>query len=224
MKNLRLLFVPCLLCSLFMLVSATKEESRETEKIHSAVNVLKDFGKMKERIPHELIENYQGIIVVPGLFNAGFAVGGKFGRGIAMVKLDNGKWSDPVFVNLSGGSFGFQFGIRSVDLVLVFRHKGILEKVEHGDFKIGGDVSATAGPIGKSSTTVTDYNQQTEVYSYSRGKGLFAGISITGSDLSVNKRANTEYYGPDKNSQDIFETSKSNTEAVKVLKETLRSL
>ncbi|HWZ04943.1 MAG TPA: lipid-binding SYLF domain-containing protein [Mucilaginibacter sp.] len=224
MKRLRLLMLPFLLCTLFILVSATKEESKETEKIHNAVNVLKDFGKMKERIPHELIENYQGIIVIPRLFNAGFAIGGKFGKGIAMVKLDNGKWSDPVFVNLTGGSFGFQFGVRSVDVVLVFRHKGVLEKVEHGDFKIGGDVSATAGPVGTNSTTVTDYNRQTEVYSYSRGRGLFAGISISGSDLSVNKKANTEYYGPDKSSEDIFETSKSNTEAVKILKETLRGL
>lgn len=224
MKNLRLLMLPFSLCTLFILVSATKEESKETEKIHNSVNVLKDFGKMKERIPHELIENYQGIIIIPRLFNAGFAVGGKFGKGIAMVKLNNGKWSNPVFVNLNGGSFGFQFGIRSVDLVLVFRHRDVLEKVERGDFKIGGDISATAGPVGTNSTTVTDYNQQSEVYSYSRGRGLFAGISISGSDLSVNKKANTEYYGPGKDSEDIFETSKSNTEAVKMLKETLRSL
>jgi len=216
--------LPFLLCTLFILVSATTEESKETEKIHKAVSVLKDFGKMKEKIPHELLENYQGIIIIPRLFNAGFAIGGKFGKGIAMVKLDNGKWSDPVFVNLTGGSFGFQFGIRSVDLILIFRHKGMLTKVKNGDFKIGGDVSATAGPLGKNSTAVTDYDLQTEVYSYSRGRGLFAGISINGSDLSINKKANAEYYGPDMSSHDIFETSKSNTEAVRILKETLRGI
>jgi lipid-binding SYLF domain-containing protein len=224
MKKLKFLMLPMLLSILFVLVSATTDESKETEKVHRAVNVLKEFGKMKERFPHNLLESYEGIVVIPRLFNAGFAVGGKYGKGLAMVKMDDGKWSDPVFITLAGGSFGFQFGIQSVDMVLIFRHKGMLTKVKNGDFTIGGDVSAAAGPVGRSSTASTDYKLEAEVYSYSRSRGLFAGVSIHGSNLGIDKKANASYYGNEMNSKDIFETSKSNTDAVKLLKETLKGL
>ncbi len=109
-------------------------------------------------------------------------------------------------------------------MVLVFRHKGVLTKVKNGDFTIGGDISAAAGPLGRSSTASTDYKLEAEVYSYSRSRGLFAGISIHGSNLSIDKTANANFYGNDMSSQDIFETGKSDHEAVHMLKETLGSL
>jgi lipid-binding SYLF domain-containing protein len=224
MKTLKFLMLPFLLTTFFMLTSAMTDGSKEAERIHSATNVLKDFGKMKESIPHDLMDECKGIIIVPDLINAGFVVGGKRGRGVAMVKLDDGTWSDPVFVTLTGGSFGFQIGVQSVDLILVFRHKGVLTKVKNGDFTIGGDISAAAGPVGRSTTASTDYKLEAEVYSYSRSRGLFAGISINGSDLAIDKSANAEYYGKDLSSQDLFETAKSNTDAVRMLKENLASL
>ncbi len=224
MKKLKFLVFPILLSFLFVLVSAKTDGSKETERIHKASNVLRDFGKMKESIPHQLLEDYNGIVIIPGLLNAGFIAGGKRGRGIAMVKLDNGKWSDPVFITLTGGSFGFQIGVQSVDLVLVFRHKGVLTKVKNGDFTIGGDVSAAAGPYGRNSTASTDYKLEAEVYSYSHSRGLFAGVSINGSNLGIDKDANASYYGSAMNSQDIFASSASNTEAVKILKESLEAL
>ena len=224
MKTLKFVMLPVLLSIFFVLVSATTDGSKETEKIHSAINVLKDFTQMKESIPHDLISQYKGIVIIPSLLNAGFGVGGKRGRGIAMVKLDDGKWSDPVFVTLTGGSIGFQIGVQSVDLVLVFRHKGVLTKVKNGDFTIGGDASAAAGPVGRSTSANTDYKLEAEVYSYSRSRGLFAGISINGSNLGIDKKANANYYGSDISSHDIFETATSKTEAVTMLKETLASL
>jgi lipid-binding SYLF domain-containing protein len=224
MKTLKILMLPFLLTACFMLTSATTDGSKETEKLHSAANVLKEFGKMKESIPHELIEQYQGIVIIPNMLNAGLGIGGKRGKGIAMVKLENGQWSDPVFITLTGGSLGLQIGVQSVDLVLVFRHKGVLTKVKNGDFTIGGDISAAAGPVGRSTTASTDYKLQAEVYSYSRSRGLFAGITINGSDLSIDKKANAAYYGNDLTSQQLFETAKSNKEAVKLVKETLASL
>ncbi len=224
MKTPKFIMLSILISFCIVLVSATIDGSKETEKIHSAVNVLKDFGKMKESIPHDLIAQYQGIVIVPKLLNAGFGIGGKRGRGIALVKLDEGKWSDPVFVTLTGGSVGLQIGIQSVDLVLVFRHKGVLTKVKNSDFTIGGDVSAAAGPVGRSSSANTDYKLEAEVYSYSRSRGLFAGISINGSNLAIDKKANANYYGDDMSAHDIFETSKSNTDAVKLLKTTLAGM
>lgn len=224
MKKLRVIMLPVLLSVLFVLVSAKSDESKETERIHNATNVLKDFKKMKESIPHDLIAQYEGIVIIPKLINAGLGIGGKRGRGVAIVKLGDGRWSDPVFVTLTGGSIGFQIGVQSVDLVLVFRHKGALTKVKNGDFTIGGDVSAAAGPVGRSSSANTDYKLEAEVYSYSRSRGLFAGISVNGSNLGIDKSANKTYYGSEISSQDIFESGKSTTDAVRDLKEALAAM
>ena len=210
----------------YTLASATPiSGDKETEKIHSAVNVLKEFGKMEESIPHDLIAQYQGIVIIPNLINAGLGIGGKRGRGVAIVKLDDGTWSDPVFITFTGGSIGPQIGVQSIDLVLVFKHKGVLAKVKDGDFTIGGDVSAMLQcPFGRTSSANTDYKLQAEVYSYSRSRGLFAGISINGSNLGIDKSANANFYGSDISSQDIFGMSKSNAESLNLLKATLKSL
>lgn len=224
MKTIKFLLLPALVSFLFITTSATTDNSRETERIHKSINVLKDFTGMQESIPHDLIKECRGIVIVPDLINAGFVAGGKRGRGIAMVKLDDGSWSDPVFITLTGGSFGLQIGVQSVDLVLVFRHKGVLTKVQNGDFTIGGDASAAAGPVGRSTSANTDYKLEAEVYSYSRSRGLFAGISINGSNLGIDKKANAEYYGSAISSEDIFSMAKSNTDAVHELKETLKAM
>ncbi|MCC8423790.1 lipid-binding SYLF domain-containing protein [Mucilaginibacter sp. UR6-11] len=223
MKTLKLFLMPVLLSAFIVLASATGA-GKETERIHSATNVLKAFGKMKESIPHQLIADYQGIVIIPGLINAGFGIGGKRGKGVAMVKLADGKWSDPVFITLTGGSLGLQIGVQSVDMVLVFRHKGVLAKVKNGDFTIGGDISAAAGPVGRSSTASTDYKLEAEVYSYSRSRGLFAGVSIHGSNLAIDKSANAAFYKNNLTSSEIFETAKSNDPAVINLKTTLGAL
>src|SRR5258708_6669328 len=224
MKTIKFLLIPALLSVLFVMASATRDASKETERIHKSINVLKDFDQMKESIPHDLIQDCEGIVIVPDLLNAGLVVGGKRGRGIAMVKLEDGRWSDPVFVTLTGGSFGFQIGVQSVDLVLIFRHKGVLTKVKNGDFTIGGDASAAAGPVGRSTTASTDYKLEAEVYSYSRSRGLVAGITINGSDLAIDKKANADYYGGDMTSQQLFESSTNGNDAVKLVKETLAAL
>src|SRR6201996_5829524 len=223
MKKLKFLMLPVLLSTFLVMLSAT-DASKETERIHNSTNVLKAFGKMKETIPHDLISDCQGVVIIPNLLNAGFVAGAKRGKGVAMVKLPDGKWSDPVFITLTGGSFGLQIGVQSVDMVLVFRHKGVLAKVKNGDFTIGGDISAAAGPVGRSSTASTDYKLQAEVYSYSRSRGLFAGITIHGSNLAIDKTANAAFYGDGTTSHEIFETGKSGDEAVQNLKATLGAL
>jgi lipid-binding SYLF domain-containing protein len=225
MKKIKFFALPLLMSLVIVFTSATPlKGDKQTERIHSAANVLKDFGGMKEGIPHDLISKYEGVVIIPKTINAGLVVGGKRGKGIALVKLPDGKWSDPVFVTITGGSVGPQIGVQSVDLILVFKHKGVLAKVKNGDFTIGGDISATAGPVGRSSSANTDYKLEAEVYSYSRSRGLFVGISINGSSLAIDKDANHEYYGQGMSAEDIFETAKSNTPAVKVLKKTLASL
>jgi len=224
MKTLRLLKIPVILGLFFVLISATTDGSKETERVHSASNVLLDFGKLHETIPHNLISECEGVVIIPKLINAGLIVGGKRGRGVAMVKMDDGKWSDPVFVTMTGGSVGAQIGVQSVDLVLVFRHKGVLAKVKNGDFTVGGDASAAAGPVGRSTSANTDYKLDAEIYSYSRSRGLFAGVSINGSNLAIDKTANANFYGDDLTSKEIFNSAKSDKESVKTLKASLTSL
>jgi len=223
MKTYKFLRLPLIAC-LFLLITSATIGDKETERIHNAANVLKDFSSMKEKIPHDLIAKYEGIVIIPKLINAGIGIGGKRGRGVALVKLADGSWSNPVFITMTGGSVGPQIGVQSVDLVMVFKHKGVLTKVENGDFTIGGDASAAAGPVGRTTSANTDYKLEAEVYSYSRSRGLFAGVSINGANLAIDKSANQSYYGNDVTSQDIFAEPKSNTEAVTLLKNTLAGL
>ena len=138
-----LLFLWCLF------FTSVKSQEKQEDKINAATSVLKDFGKMKESIPGELLKVTEGIIVVPKLINAGFVVAGKRGKGVAMVKLDDGTWSNPVFVTITGGSVGFQAGVQAVDLVLIFKSQETLEEIGKGSFTLGGDISVTAGPVGR---------------------------------------------------------------------------
>lgn len=222
MKNLKFGILPVLLSLLFVLTSAT-EAGKEKERIGNATNVLHAFAKMKESIPSQLIQQAEGIIIIPKLLNAGFGIGGKRGRGVAMIKTTAG-WSNPVFVTFTGGSVGLQIGVQAVDLVLVFKHKSVLDKVQNGDFTIGGDASAAAGPVGRSTTASTDYKLDAEIYSYSRSKGLFAGISINGSNISIDKSANANFYGSGTSSRKIFTNSESTSAEVTALKQALSAM
>jgi len=222
LKNVRL---SLLLLTFFLIFNAAKSQEKESEKLQAASNVLNNFVGMKEKIPQKLLEITQGIIVIPKLINAGFVVGGKRGRGIAVVKREDGTWSDPVFITLTGGSIGFQVGVQSIDLVLVFKNRETLEKIGKGSFTLGGDASVTAGPVGRNSSASTDYKLEAEVYSYSRSKGLFAGISLSGSALDVDSKANANFYGKETDAATIFSDSTLEApQAAENLKTTLKNL
>jgi lipid-binding SYLF domain-containing protein len=200
-----------LLITMCLLFITTKAQDKQEEKIDASTKVLKDFSEMKENIPAELLKITEGIIIVPKLINAGFVLAGKRGKGIAMVKLEDGSWSNPVFVTITGGSVGFQAGIQAVDLVLIFKSKETLQDIGEGSFTLGGDISVTAGPLGRNSTASTDYKLEAEVYSYSRSKGLFAGISLSGSAISIDDKANQAFYGNDNTSKELFSNATENT-------------
>ena len=199
--------------------------SKQEQKIVASTQVLKDFGEMKDDIPQELLKITEGIIVVPKLINAGFVLAGKRGKGIAMVKLEDGSWSNPVFVTITGGSVGFQIGVQAVDLVLIFKHRKTLQDIGKGSFTLGGDISVTAGPLGRSSSASTDTKFEAEVYSYSRSKGLFAGISLGGSEIAVDAKSNQAFYGNDDDAKAIFsDAGGTDSDSVKDLKETLKGM
>lgn len=198
---------------LSLLVTQVKSQEKQEDKITATTQVLKDFGQMKESIPSELLKVTEGIIIVPKLINGGFVLAAKRGKGIAMVKLEDGTWSNPVFVTITGGSVGLQAGVQSIDLVLIFKNRSTLIKIGKGSFTIGGDISATAGPVGRNSTASTDYKMEAEIYSYSRSKGLFAGISLSGSAVSVDSKSDDAFYGKSLDSATLFSESAENSSA-----------
>lgn len=213
-----------LLCLSFFFSYAASAQEKEEQKIEKATTVLSDFAKMKESIPSDLIAVTQGIIIVPKMINAGFVVGGKRGKGIAMVKKADGSWSNPVFITLTGGSIGAQIGFQAVDLVLIFKHSNSLTDINKSSFTLGGDLSIAAGPVGRNTTANTDYKLDAEVYSYSRSKGLFAGISLNGASLDIDAKANKAFYGKALTSHTIFKAANSDAEVVKELKSTLSAM
>ena len=130
-----------------------------------------------------------------------------------------------MFITLTGGSIGFQAGIQSIDLVLIFKDRGTLEKIGNGSFTLGGDASVTAGPVGRNSSASTDYKMEAEIYSYSRSKGIFAGISLSGSALAVDSKSDAAFYGQPADAKAIFSGSaNSNSSSVANLKTTLQNL
>ena len=207
------------------LSSSVQAQDKAMDKITASTKVIREFSNMKEKIPQQLFAVTQGIIIIPKMINAGLVLAGKRGKGIAMVKLADGTWSNPVFVTLTGGSVGFQAGVQSVDLVLIFKSRTTLENIGTGSFTLGGDVSVTAGPVGRNSTASTDYKLEAEVYSYSKSKGLFAGISLSGSALDVDKKTNAGFYKEETDAKTLFADGTRDTSAATTeLKQVLNSL
>lgn len=212
-----------ILFACFAFTSSYSQE-KESEKIDASAKVLTDFVTMKEKIPQQLLEITEGIIVIPKLINAGFVIAGKRGKGVAIIKREDGTWSDPAFITLTGGSVGFQAGVQSVDLVLVFKSRETLEKIGKGSFTLGGDISVTAGPVGRNSSASTDYKLEAEVYSYSRSKGLFAGISLSGSSLDVDDKANEAFYGEETDAHAIFSNEHKEDSSITALQQALQNM
>ncbi|RYE33175.1 MAG: hypothetical protein EOP42_08575 [Sphingobacteriaceae bacterium] len=214
-----------LLSAFFLFADSVSAQNKQTQKLDASVKVIQEFGKLRESIPQQLLQKTEGIIIIPGLINAGFGIGGKRGKGIAMIKNDNGTWSNPVFLTMTGGSLGFQIGVQSIDLVLVFLDKTSLLDIGKSSFTLGGDISVAAGPVGRNSSAGTDYKLESEVYSYSRSKGLFAGISLSGSALDVDQNANDSFYGGDDDAAALFTNKKPSADpSVKTLKQTINGL
>lgn len=166
------------------------------EKLDTARSVLKDFIEIPENaIPPALLRDAYGIAVVPSVVKLSFIVGGRRGTGVMAVRRDNGKWSNPSFVSLTGGSIGWQAGVSSTDIILVFKSRRSIDRIARGDITLGGDASVAAGPVGRSASAATNVRFDAEVYSYSRARGLFAGVSVEGAALAIDADANAEFYG-----------------------------
>ena len=180
--------------------------SREDERARNAVRVLTDFQAIPESaIPDKLLDEARAIVIVPDTIKAGLVVGGRRGHGVLSVKNPDGTWSNPSFITLTGGSVGFQVGVQSADIVLVFRSDRGLESIVNGKFTLGADAGVAAGPMGRNALTATDGELKAEIWSWSRARGLFAGVALDGAVLSIDDAANEAVYGRDTTPRMIFE-------------------
>lgn len=170
-------------------------QSLEDETIQSAANVLTEtMASPMNSIPKSMLENAYGVAIIPKVIKGSFVIGARHGRGILCVRDPNGLWHAPVFITLTGGNVGWQIGLQSSDVILVFKTQKSVEGLLSGKLTLGADAAAAAGPIGRQGAIATDGKLQAEVYTYSRSRGLFAGVSIDGSVISVDQLATGAYY------------------------------
>jgi len=179
---------------------------QEDKRVADAVRVLGEVQRIPESaIPDKLFDEAKAIVVVPDSLKVGLVLGGRRGHGVVSVKNPDGSWSNPSFVKLTGGSIGFQAGVQSADIVLVFRGERGLDSIVNGKITLGADAGVAAGPVGRNAGTATDGQLKAEIWSWSRARGLFAGIALDGAVLSIDDAANQLAYGEGTTPRMIFE-------------------
>ena len=167
----------------------------EAKKVKESGQVLKEIMKIPEKgIPPVLLRDAKAIAIIPGVIKGAFVVGGRHGTGVLSVKDEGGNWSDPLFVSITGGSVGWQVGGTSTDLIMVFKNLRDVESLMKGKFTLGADAAVAAGPVGRKVSAATDVMLKSGILSYSRSRGLFAGVSLEGAALLIDDDANAAYY------------------------------
>lgn len=179
----------------------------ESSKVRDATEVMTDIMAIPEKsIPPSLLNNAYAVAVIPNVIKGGFVFGGRYGWGVLVVKTKERKWSAPAFVSIAAGSVGYQIGLQSIDVILVFKSKKSVDRIAKGKFTLGADASIAAGPVGRAASAGTDIRLEAEIYSYSRSRGLFAGVSLEGSALQMKDESNRLFYNKEViSAADIFE-------------------
>ncbi|MCC5861874.1 MAG: lipid-binding SYLF domain-containing protein [Gammaproteobacteria bacterium] len=173
-------------------------DDTQSRRLGQATEVLEAFSAIPENaIPSALLERAHGVAVIPAVIKVGFVVGARRGRGVLVVRQEDGSWSNPVFITLTGGSLGWQVGGQSTDVVLVFKSSRSVEGITSGKFTLGVDAAAAAGPVGRQTAAATDITFGAEVYSYSRSRGLFLGVSLDGAAIQIDNEAARDFYRND---------------------------
>ncbi len=211
MKSWTLFLKPgalCLLCVLYLSlhVPCSLAHTRDdADRAQRAAAVISEIMETPDNaIPKDLLKKATAIAVIPHDVKGAFFFGGSFGKGLVSEREKNGKWSAPSFIQLTGGSFGLQFGVSATDYVLVFTNYEGVKPLLKGKLKLGGDASVAAGPVGRTAGADTNLLLQAAIYTYSRSKGVFAGIALDGAYLSIDSEANHEVYGKAVTADDLL--------------------
>ncbi len=192
---MRQFLVACLVCSCAVLLATNARAEDPDLTVRTADDILIEQTQMTgKRIPESLLAEAQGVAIIPDVIKIGFVAAVRRGHGVVLVRDANGAWTLPQFVTLTGGSVGWQAGIQGTDVVLVFTTKKSVQGLLNGKFTIGADASAAAGPVGRNAAAATDARLQAEILSYSRSRGLFAGVSLDGSVIEMDSATQSTYY------------------------------
>jgi len=185
---------------------AADRETKVDDRLDASADTLIDMMKASDHgIPQDLLEKAKCVVVVPGMKKAGFIFGAKYGRGFATCRRQGGSgWSAPAAMRVEGGSFGFQIGASETDVVVLVMNDGGMKHLLSDKFTLGGEATVAAGPLGRDAAAQTDAEMNAEMLSYSRSRGLFAGISLEGATLRPDEEANRELYGHDSTNREIL--------------------
>ena len=182
--------------SLGTLCWADSAREDAAQRLGSATTVLHEIMGMPDKgIPEEVLEHAKCVAVVPHMVKGGFVFGGKGGKGVATCRTANG-WSAPAFITISGGNWGLQIGVEAVDLVMIIQNEKGMQKLLSSNFHVGADASAAAGPVGRHAEAGTDWKMDTEILTYSRAKGVFAGLTLEGASIRQDNDSRRAIYGP----------------------------
>lgn len=216
LKSFLYLFIVLIITVIFSLtatagISVERVDPTGTgdKKLIDAVRVVEEIMALKEKgkagIPQRILSSTHGIAIIPGAFKASLGVGGRFGKGVLLVRKKDKSWSEPSFITIAGGSLGWQIGAQSTDIVLVFNEAKSIKGVTGGKLTLGVDATIAAGDFGRHIEASTDERAKAEIYSYSRSRGLFIGVSLEGGVLQIDDKLNSAYYNrPGLGAKEIF--------------------
>jgi lipid-binding SYLF domain-containing protein len=194
------------------------------ERVEKSIEVLQEIIEIPEEgLPQSMLKKAAGIAIIPGVIKAAYGLGGQYGKGILVIRNENGSWTNPVFLTLIGGSYGWQIGVQKADIVLVFLKRKSIDDIASGKLTLGADAGVVAGPVGRSAEASTDLDLEAEIYSYSKSKGLFAGISIKGASIQIDKDSLRTFYDrSDLDAEDVF--SHDNLKSPSIVKKLKKAL
>lgn len=196
MSPIRFILLASVACAIFPQANPCRADGRQIATMEMAIDVVEEIASVPDQsIPLSVMQRANGIAIIPNVIKGGFVIGGRFGRGVIMARDRNGDWSNPVFITLTGGSVGWQIGAEATDVILIFKRRETIEGILRREkLTIGAGAAVAAGPVGRQTEAGTDVQLRAEIFSYSRSRGLFAGVSLEGSILKVDYRANEYFY------------------------------
>ena len=175
--------------------AADEMDNKAADRVKAAATVLEEIQSAPDTgIPDEVMGSAECVAVVPSMLKAGFVFGARYGRGVASCRTAKG-WSDPAFFTIQGGSFGLQIGGQAVDLVMLIMNQNGMKNLLNSKFKLGADASVAAGPVGRHAAADTDWKMRAQVLSYSRARGVFAGLELNGAVVKIDRESTLEFYG-----------------------------
>jgi lipid-binding SYLF domain-containing protein len=195
MKRLLLLWVVTCLAAAVFAADEKANDSKAVDRVKAAATVLDEIESAPDQgIPEEVLGSAECVAVVPSMLKGGFIFGARYGRGVASCRTPKG-WSAPAFFSIKGGSFGLQIGGQAVDLVMLIMNDNGMRNLLNSKFKLGADASVAAGPVGRHAAADTDWKLRAQVLSYSRARGIFAGLELSGAAVGQDKDSTREFYG-----------------------------